>query len=278
LPRRFIPDGIPPVRAAPPISWPDINGWTFEKTFALPGGVAWTAIDVDKNGVNLVLSRNTSGGISYSTFGTPWEVDTINTIQTNPNAGGTNTSRVRYSQNGDKLFTGRRISSVSYLVSSFNIAGWDVSAITNPVDASIDIGADLSTSGAEGFYFSPDGTRFYAASEDDVLTYSMSPGDVTSLSFVRKNIVNLNHNAEGHYISPDGVKYYHNRGTIINQYDMATPWDTSTFGGIVASLLLDKGTGGANKTFQVYINPAGNRLLLVLWPDRLIQQYNAPGT
>jgi hypothetical protein len=176
------------------------------------------------------------------------------------------------------LFTGRRISSVSYLVSSFDITDWDVSGITDPVDASIDIGADLSTSGAEGFYFSPDETSFYAASEDDVITYSMSPGDVTSLSFVRKNIVTTFFNAEGHYISPDGVKYYHNRGLIMNQYNMSTPWNTSTFGGIVSSLTLDNGTGAPNKTFQVYINPAGNRLLLVLWPDRLIQQYNAPGT
>ena len=113
--------------------------------------------------------------------------------------------------------------------------------------------------GGRGFFFKPDGTKFYIAGDDgnEINEYSMSTAwDLSTASYVSVFSVSSQDTAPFEvFFKPDGTKMYvaGDSGNTIYQYALSTAWDLST-------------ASYDNKSFY-YFNQEGAAYGLTFKPD-----------
>jgi len=90
------------------------------------------------------------------------------------------------------------------------------------------------TTGPNGLFFKPDGTRVYVIgfSDDAIREYSLSTAwDISTASYVQVfSVATRELFPQGLFFKPDGTKMYvvGSVGDDVNEYDLSTAWDIST--------------------------------------------------
>lgn len=158
---------------------------------------------------------------------------------------------------------------------SLSIA-WDVetAAIPSKGDGFIYIGAQ--STGLQGLYFKPDGTKVYAVgtTNDRVYQYSLDPGwDLSTATYDNKSfsVASQDGSAQGVFFKPDGTRMYvcgatNNR---VYQYSLSTAWDVSTasYGSVFISLSAQSAT-----PYDLFFKDDGTKMYVVdATNDRILQ-------
>jgi hypothetical protein len=236
LPRRFITDGIPPVRATPGICDLPLSRFTYAKE--LIGGGAVACLDFSSDGMNLCVGEPLNRKISsFDSTGSGWELDEYVLFgQYDILDGGDNLANIdgmRYADNGNQLWISAHTGLVAgkfikYTLNTPYLFDSSADAPTRIGEASAN--GDTSIVSTFDISMKPDGTSIIGYGNDsgnNLYQYDMTSLDIATLLYEEKSSTAFAHAS---FIPPSGNCLYAGSTNTVNMYSFGTSWSASTLG------------------------------------------------
>lgn len=136
---------------------------------------------------------------------------------------------------------------------------WDISTAVLSPDEFI-----LVSNTYDGLFIDKSGTRLYVVTiDDEVIQYSMSPWDITTLVLVNSDVSTLPDTIlRGIFFKEDGTKMFIGDDTnqSILQYNLSTPWDITT----LTANGVSPAVAGSSQT-GLYFQPDGRKAFINEW-------------
>lgn len=232
-----------------------------------------TGLFIGNSGTSLYVICNASDAVHQYTLSTPWVVNSGSfTRSLSIYSQETTSNDIFFNPTGTKMYIiGQQANDITY----YNLSvAWDISTAAHVSQFSV---ATQQTS-LTGFYFKPDGTRFFTIgySNDTVFEYSLStPWDMSTASYASKflSISAQETTPHGVSFSDDGTLMYVmgiGQRSII-RYVLSTPWDITTAVAEDFELLTSV---KSSTTYGMFFGNNGNSLYIASASSDSIFQYN----